>query len=58
MTRQCVLEQGTILGARSAAVVVEEPLISIDTIEDVRTVEQLLRARGPIPGTKVVSRHA
>jgi CMP-N-acetylneuraminic acid synthetase len=58
LTRACILEQGTMMGARSAAVVVEEPLISIDTVEDVRAVEELLRARGSIPGAKVVSPHA
>jgi CMP-N,N'-diacetyllegionaminic acid synthase len=45
-TRACLLEQGTILGRRTGAVVIEEPMVSIDTLEDFRRVEQALEARG------------
>jgi CMP-N,N'-diacetyllegionaminic acid synthase len=41
-TRECLLEQKTIMGARTAAVVIDEPMISIDTIEDFARIEQLL----------------
>ncbi len=45
LTRSCLLDQQTILGRRSAAVVVAEPLISIDTLEDFAHVEEIMRAR-------------
>jgi CMP-N-acetylneuraminic acid synthetase len=41
-TRECLLEQRTIRGARTGAVVIEDPLISIDTLEDFRLAEQML----------------
>lgn len=44
-TRECLVEQQTIKGKRSAAVVVDEPMVSIDTLEDFEKVEQLLRLR-------------
>jgi CMP-N,N'-diacetyllegionaminic acid synthase len=42
-TRECLLEQGTIKGARSAAVVLDDPMISIDTVDDFAIVEGHLR---------------
>ncbi len=42
-TRQCLMEQRVILGARSAAVVIHEPMLSIDTLDDFARVERLLR---------------
>jgi CMP-N-acetylneuraminic acid synthetase len=41
-TRECLLGQGTIKGARTAAVVLEEPMVSIDTLEDFETAERQL----------------
>jgi CMP-N-acetylneuraminic acid synthetase len=41
-TRGCLLEQGTIRGARTGAVVIDDPMISIDTLEDFRLAEQML----------------
>ena len=45
LTRECLLEQGTLMGARSRAVVLDEPMISIDTLDDFARVERLLRGR-------------
>lgn len=44
-TRECLLEQKTILGRRTGAVVLDGPLISIDTLEDFEKVEAILRLR-------------
>jgi CMP-N,N'-diacetyllegionaminic acid synthase len=44
-TRDCLLGQGTIMGARSAAVVLEEPMVSIDTFDDLRLAELELERR-------------
>ena len=44
-TRACLLEQRTIMGARSAAVVLDEPLVSIDTLDDFRLAERELERR-------------
>jgi CMP-N,N'-diacetyllegionaminic acid synthase len=44
-TRACLLEQGTIMGARSAAIVLDEPMVSIDTVEDFRLAERELERR-------------
>jgi CMP-N-acetylneuraminic acid synthetase len=44
-TRACLLEQKSIMGRRTAAVVVEEPMVSIDTLEDFAKVESILRSR-------------
>ena len=51
ITRDCLLEQKTTLGANSAAVVVDGPMVSIDTLWDLRLVEFVLemRARGELP---------
>ncbi len=45
-TRACLLDQQTILGERASAVVLHEPMISIDTLEDFARVEDILRSRG------------
>jgi CMP-N,N'-diacetyllegionaminic acid synthase len=45
-TRECLLEQRTIMGARTAVVVINEPMVSIDTLEDFARVETALRDRG------------
>jgi CMP-N-acetylneuraminic acid synthetase len=42
MTRECLLEQKTIKGARTGALVLDEEMISIDTMGDLRLVEMLL----------------
>ena len=39
MTRECVVEQRTIKGRRSGVVVIEEPMVSIDTRADLRLCE-------------------
>lgn len=44
-TRSCLLEQGTILGRRSTAIVIEEPMVSIDTLADFAIVEAHLARR-------------
>lgn len=44
-TRACLVEQHTIMGARSAAVVLDEPLVSIDTLDDFRLAERELERR-------------
>jgi CMP-N-acetylneuraminic acid synthetase len=42
VTRDCLLRQGTLKGARTAAVVVNDPMVSIDTLDDFALVEQRL----------------
>ncbi|KAF0220667.1 MAG: N-acylneuraminate [Geobacteraceae bacterium] len=42
MTRECLLEQKTIMGKKAGAVVVEEPMVSIDTYLDFELVEFLI----------------
>lgn len=42
-TRGCLLEQCTVKGKRTAGLVIDEPMISIDTLEDFERVERLLR---------------
>lgn len=44
-TRACLLEQRTIMGARTAAIVLDEPMVSIDTFEDFRLAERELERR-------------
>jgi CMP-N,N'-diacetyllegionaminic acid synthase len=45
ITRECLLGQRSILGKNASAVVLDEPLVSIDTLEDFEAVESALRAR-------------
>jgi len=47
--RRSLLEQGHLLGARAGALVIEDPQISIDTLEDISRVEGLLAQRKPAP---------
>lgn len=44
-TRACLLEQRTVLGARASALVLDEPMVSIDTTADFEAVETILRER-------------
>jgi CMP-N,N'-diacetyllegionaminic acid synthase len=44
-TRSCLLDQKTILGRRCGAVVIDEPMLSIDTVEDFEATEAVLMAR-------------
>ncbi|MBF0283818.1 MAG: acylneuraminate cytidylyltransferase family protein [Magnetococcales bacterium] len=43
VTRDCLLRQGSIKGTRTAGLVIDDPLINIDTEEDLQRGEQLLR---------------
>lgn len=46
ITRECLLVQKSILGKNASAVIVDEPMLSIDTEEDFAQVEAYLRERG------------
>jgi CMP-N,N'-diacetyllegionaminic acid synthase len=50
LTRECLLEQQSLMGRRSGAVVIEDELVSIDTPEDLSRAVALLReqAREPV----------
>jgi CMP-N-acetylneuraminic acid synthetase len=41
-TRECLLEQRTVKGKRTAGFVIEEPMISIDTLDDFQRIEGLM----------------
>ncbi|HEX7336627.1 MAG TPA: acylneuraminate cytidylyltransferase family protein [Gemmatimonadales bacterium] len=43
VTRDCLLRQATLKGTRTGAVILTEPMVSIDTIDDFARVEQHLR---------------
>jgi CMP-N-acetylneuraminic acid synthetase len=43
VTRECLLEQRTIKGARTAAVILNEPMVSIDTLGDFAIAERHLQ---------------
>jgi CMP-N-acetylneuraminic acid synthetase len=45
-TRECLLVQQTIMGKKSAAVVIDEPLVNIDTPEDLAECERRMCAAG------------
>jgi len=45
-TRECLLEQRTVKGKRTAGFIIEEPMISIDTLEEFQRIEELMRQRG------------
>ncbi len=45
ITHECLLSQRSILGKNASAVVLDEPMLSIDTLEDFEAVEHVLRAR-------------
>jgi CMP-N-acetylneuraminic acid synthetase len=42
LTRRCLVELGSIWGERASAVVIDEPLANIDTLEDIRWAEYCL----------------
>jgi CMP-N,N'-diacetyllegionaminic acid synthase len=44
LTRGCLLDHQSLLGRRGSAVVIEEKMLSIDTVEDFEQTEALLRA--------------
>lgn len=46
-TRECLLGQKSIMGRATGAVVIDEPMVSIDTLDDFARVEEVLRARAP-----------
>ena len=46
LTRSCILDQGSRLGARTGAVIIEDKAISIDTLADFATAEAELVRRG------------
>lgn len=43
-TRRCLMEQRTIVGEKCSAVVVDDPLVSIDTLDDFEVVERHMGA--------------
>lgn len=45
LTRHCLLDSNSLKGARAAAVVIDEPMLSIDTLDDMAAVEAVLAAR-------------
>lgn len=45
LTRECLLEQGTIKGARTAALILADSMVSIDTLDDFAIAEQYLLER-------------
>jgi CMP-N,N'-diacetyllegionaminic acid synthase len=45
LTRACLLDQQLLLGARSGAVIIDEEMISIDTLEDFAAAERELASR-------------
>jgi CMP-N,N'-diacetyllegionaminic acid synthase len=45
MTRECLVEQKKLLGERAGAVVVTEPVVNIDTLDDFEKLERLLAKR-------------
>ncbi|MDD3605446.1 MAG: acylneuraminate cytidylyltransferase family protein [Kiritimatiellae bacterium] len=47
ITRSCLLDQKSIKGTRASAVVIEDPLVNIDTLEDIEWADYLL-AKGRI----------
>jgi CMP-N-acetylneuraminic acid synthetase len=44
-SRACVLKQTSVMGRKTGAIVVNEPMISIDTMDDLKKAERILRAR-------------
>jgi len=45
VTRQCLLDQDTMIGENASAVIVDEDLVNIDTLDDVRYGEWLLERK-------------
>ncbi len=56
LTRSCLLDAGSLKGAAASAVVIDEPMVSIDTMADMAEVEALLAIRGDKPAAKEVPR--
>lgn len=56
LTRDCLLTQRSLLGRRSGAVVLDEPLVSIDTPEDLARAAALLESRPAAPASARESR--
>ncbi len=62
LRRHCLLEDGNLFGSQAGAVIIDEPMVSIDTEEDIARVEELLAGRAnpatleraPIPKKLVV----
>ncbi len=50
ISRECLLSQKSILGKNASAVIVDEPMVSIDSEEDLETAEALLRGRAAETG--------
>ena len=46
ITRACLMDQGTIMGARTGALIIDRPTISIDTEWDIELCELLMRRQG------------
>ncbi len=42
MTRECLLEHGNIMGKKAGAVIISEPVVNIDTLDDFRRLEEIL----------------
>jgi CMP-N,N'-diacetyllegionaminic acid synthase len=51
ISRDCLVDRGELLGARAGAVVIDEPLVNIDTPDDLAQADRLLRAalQAPAP---------
>ena len=48
VTRECLLTQQLIKGKCAAAVIINEPMVSIDTLEDFEAVEALMHSSGSV----------
>jgi CMP-N,N'-diacetyllegionaminic acid synthase len=42
VTRKCLVEQKTIIGSNTSAVIIDEPLVNIDTEQDLKRAQFLL----------------
>jgi CMP-N,N'-diacetyllegionaminic acid synthase len=45
MTRACLLNEKKIMGAKAGAVIISDPVVNIDTLEDFRTLENILSSQ-------------
>ena len=45
MTRACLVDDEAVMGRRTGAVLIDEPMVSIDTLEDLKAAQRLLEAR-------------
>jgi CMP-N-acetylneuraminic acid synthetase len=48
MTRDCLENQKSILGKKAGAVIIDTPLVNIDTIDDFEHLEKLLAPKNSI----------